>query len=86
MSQKFRTCRLVKEVCIDDVLNQASLLALMPVITLIVMPIIALIGLSLNLFVRARGGRSLKLRLKGFGIDLSVETSGKADQTNEEQT
>lgn len=78
MSQKFRTFRLVKEVCIDGVLNQAFLLALMPVI--------ALIGLSLNLFIRARGGRSFKLRLKGFGVDLSVETSGKADQTDEERT
>lgn len=43
------------------------------------LPLVAVVGLALNLFIRARGGRSFHLRLKGFGIDLTVETKGGAD-------
>lgn len=50
----------------DNATQSALLFALLPVI--------AVIGLSLNLFIRARGGRSFVLRLKGFGIDLTVES------------
>lgn len=51
---------------LDSATNTALLLALFPVV--------AVIGLSLNLFIRARGGRSFSLRLKGLGIDLTIET------------
>lgn len=50
----------------DEVVNSALFLALAPVL--------AIVGISLNLFIRARGGRSFRLHLKGFGIDLNVES------------
>lgn len=40
-----------------------------------ILPIVAVVGISLNLFIRARGGRSFSMRLKGFGVDLSINTS-----------
>lgn len=59
---------------LDGTANSALILALLP--------IFAVIGISLNLFIRARGGRSFNLRLKGFGIDLTIETtSAKAAST-----
>lgn len=51
----------------DSPTHSAILIALLPVF--------AVIGISLNMFIRARGGRSFNLRLKGFGIDLTIETS-----------
>lgn len=57
---------------LDGTANSALLLALLPVF--------AVIGISLNLFIRARGGRSFNLRLKGFGIDLTIETSQVQDK------
>lgn len=50
----------------DSPTNSAILIALLPVF--------AVVGISLNLFIRARGGRSFNLRLKGFGIDLTIES------------
>lgn len=50
-------------------------------------PIVAMIGIALNLFIRARGGRSFSMRLKGFGIDLTVESlaeKGKKEDKDEE--
>lgn len=44
---------------------------------LFLLPVVALLGLILNLVVRARGGRTFTLRLKGFGIDLMLETMPK---------
>lgn len=44
---------------------------------LFLLPAVALLGLILNLVVRARGGRTFTLRLKGFGIDLMLETMPK---------
>lgn len=49
------------------------------VLLLVMLPGIAVLGLILNLVLRARGGRSFVLHLKGFGIDLSVSTNGSCD-------
>lgn len=51
----------------DSPTNGAMLIALLPVF--------AVVGISLNMFIRARGGRSFNLRLKGFGIDLTIQSS-----------
>lgn len=57
---------------------------------LFLLPVVALLGLILNLVVRARGGRTFTLRLKGFGLDLMIETMPKNTRTreaaNDEQT
>lgn len=47
-------------------------------IILMLLPLVATLGLILNLVLRARGGRSFRLKLVGFGIDLTVETHGTA--------
>lgn len=51
------------------------------------LPVVAIVGISLNLFIRARGGRSFSLRLKGFGVDLQIDSSqrkSKEEIENEE--
>lgn len=62
---------------LDGTTNGALMLALLPVF--------AVIGISLNLFIRARGGRSFSLRLKAFGIDLTIETSAQRATAQEDE-
>lgn len=45
---------------------------------LVLLPGLAIIGVTLNMIIRARGGRSLLLSLRGFGVTLQIETSPKA--------
>lgn len=45
-------------------------------LTFALLPAIALLGIVLNVCIRARGGRSFSFRLKGFGIDMVIETRG----------
>lgn len=52
---------------LDDASNGALLVILLPAI--------AVIGIALNLLIRARGGRSFSLKLKCFGVDLHIESS-----------
>lgn len=48
------------------------------ILLLFILPLITVIGVSLNLMIRARGGRSFALSLKGFGIDLTVTSTPQA--------
>lgn len=57
---------------LDNATHSALIVALLP--------IVAVVGLSLNLFIRARGGRAFSMRLKGFGIDLKIDTSPVIDK------
>lgn len=54
---------------------------------LMLLPGIAVIAIMLNVIIRARGGRSLSLKVKAFGIDISLESSTaapkKKDKGNE---
>lgn len=63
---------------LDGTTNSALLLALFPVF--------AVIGVSLNMFIRARGGRSFNLRLRGFGVNLTIETSPAKAATKVERS
>lgn len=47
------------------------------ILLLVLLPGLAIIGVTLNMIIRARGGRSLLLSLRGFGITLQIETSPK---------
>lgn len=57
---------------LDNPTNAALLVALLP--------LVAVVGIALNLFMRARGGRTFFLSLKAFGVDLKIESTGP--QTN----
>lgn len=63
----------------DSAANGALMVALLP--------LVAIVGISLNLFIRARGGRSFSLKLKGFGIDLQINSgqSERGEDSNSEE-
>lgn len=42
---------------------------------LAVFPIVAVVCLALNVFVRARGGRALKMHIKALGVDILIEST-----------
>lgn len=48
-------------------------------------PIIAMICLALNLFIRARGDRSVSMFLKAFGVEVRVESSTVCKHTKDGQ-
>lgn len=48
---------------------------------IVLLPGLAILGVTLNMITRARGGRSLLLSLRGFGITIQIETSPK-DRSN----
>lgn len=40
-----------------------------------ILPIVSIVCLGLNFFIRARGGRSVSVNLKAFGIELNISSS-----------
>jgi len=51
-------------------------------------PLISVLCLGINFFIRARGGRSVKLNLKAFGIELKLESyaTGNGSSSDAEET
>lgn len=43
-------------------------------IMLFSLPIVAIICLSMNIFIRARGNRSVQLNLRAFGVEVNLES------------
>lgn len=46
-----------------------------------ILPIVSIVCLGLNFFIRARGGRSVVMNLKAFGIELNI-SSVSTDKDN----
>lgn len=51
---------------------------------LLLLPGLVIVGIALNLFIRARGGRSFSLRLKALGIELQIESTATSSAAREE--
>lgn len=45
---------------------------------ILLLPGLAIIGIALNLFIRARGGRSFSLKLKALGIELQIDSTAQS--------
>lgn len=49
-------------------------------------PIIAMICLALNVFIRARGDRSFNMFLKAFGVEVRIESSTTCKHEKEDHS
>lgn len=61
------------EECMETPLSNLWLVA--------ILPIVSIVCLGLNFFIRARGGRSVVMNLKAFGIELNI-SSVSTDKDN----
>lgn len=39
-----------------------------------ILPLVSIVCLGLNFFIRARGGRSVVINLKAFGVELNINS------------
>lgn len=44
-------------------------------LVLMLLPGLAIIGIALNLFIRARGGRTFSLKINAFGVNIHLESN-----------